>query len=75
MDDSIAYQTVVALNVSRLSGKEYKEQGQRLNTEKTFYAVMIIAHFGIVLYFFNLVTLLMFFLALIPAIVLGIFVE
>jgi len=39
------------------------------------YAGMIIAHFGIVLYFFNLVTLLIFFLALIPAIILRIFVE
>jgi len=35
MDDSIAYQTVVALNVSRLSGKEYNELGQNLNSEKT----------------------------------------
>ena len=39
------------------------------------YAGMIVAHFGIVLYFFNLVTLLIFFLALIPAIILRIFVE
>ena len=39
------------------------------------YAGMIITHFGIVLYFFNLVTLLIFFLALIPAIILRIFVE
>ena len=31
------------------------------------YAGMIIAHFGIVLYFFNLVTLLIFFIAFIPA--------
>ncbi|MFZ0483482.1 MAG: cupin domain-containing protein [Desulfobacterales bacterium] len=35
MDDSITYQTVVVLNVSRLSGKEYKERGQNLNSEKT----------------------------------------
>jgi len=35
MDDFIAYQTVVALNVSRLSVKEYKERGQRLNSNKT----------------------------------------
>jgi len=35
MDDSIAYQTLVALNVSRFSGKEYKERGQSLNSEKT----------------------------------------
>jgi hypothetical protein len=35
MDDFIAYQTVVALNVSRLSGKEYKERGRSLNSEKT----------------------------------------
>jgi len=35
MDDSIAYQAVVALNVSRLSGKEYKERGQNLNNDKT----------------------------------------
>jgi hypothetical protein len=35
MDDSIAYQAVVALNVSRLSGKGYKERGQSLNSEKT----------------------------------------
>jgi len=35
MDDFIAYQTVVALNVSRLSVKEYKERGQRLNSDKT----------------------------------------
>jgi protein-S-isoprenylcysteine O-methyltransferase Ste14 len=39
------------------------------------YAGMIVAHFGIVLFFFNLVTLLIFFLALIPAIILRIFVE
>ena len=39
------------------------------------YEGMIIAHFGIVLYFFNLVTLLIFFLAFIPAIILRIFVE
>ena len=39
------------------------------------YAGMIVAHFGIVLYFFNPVTLLIFFLALIPAIILRIFVE
>jgi len=35
MDDSIAYQTVVAIDVSRLSRKEYKERGQSLNSEKT----------------------------------------
>ena len=35
MDDSIANQAAVAINVSRLSGKEYKEQGQSLNSEKT----------------------------------------
>jgi len=35
MDDSIAYQAVVALDVSRLSGKECKEQGQSLNSKKT----------------------------------------
>lgn len=34
MDDFIAYQTVVALNVSRLSGKEYQERGQSLNSDK-----------------------------------------
>ena len=39
------------------------------------YAGMIVAHFGIVLYFFNLVTFMIFFLALIPAIILRIFVE
>ena len=39
------------------------------------YAGMIIAHFGIVLYFLNLVTLLIFFLALIPAIIFRIFIE
>ena len=39
------------------------------------YVGMIVAHFGIVLYFFNLVTLLIFFLALIPAIIFRIFVE
>ena len=33
MDDSITYQTVVVLNVSRLSGKEYKERGQNLNSD------------------------------------------
>ena len=36
MDDSIAYQTVVVLNVSRLSRKGYKERGQNVNSEKTF---------------------------------------
>jgi protein-S-isoprenylcysteine O-methyltransferase Ste14 len=39
------------------------------------YAGMIVAHFGIVLYFFNLITLLIFFFTLIPAIILRIFVE
>lgn len=39
------------------------------------YAGMIVAHFGIVLYFFNLVTLSIFFLAFIPAIILRIIVE
>jgi protein-S-isoprenylcysteine O-methyltransferase Ste14 len=39
------------------------------------YVGMIVAHFGIVLYFCNLVTLLIFFLALIPAIILRIFIE
>ena len=39
------------------------------------YVGMIVAHFGIVLYFFNLVTFLIFFLALIPAIILRIFIE
>ncbi len=39
------------------------------------YVGMIVAHFGIVLHFCNLVTLLIFFLALIPAIILRIFIE
>ena len=39
------------------------------------YVGMIVAHIGIVLYFFNLVTLLIFFLSLIPAIILRIFIE
>ena len=39
------------------------------------YAGMIIAHFGIVLYFFNMMTVLIFFLAFLPAIILRIFVE
>lgn len=39
------------------------------------YAGMIVAHFGIVLYFLNLVTLFVFFLVFIPAIILRIFVE
>jgi len=33
MDDSIAYQTAIALNVSRLSGNEYKEQRQSLGNK------------------------------------------
>jgi protein-S-isoprenylcysteine O-methyltransferase Ste14 len=39
------------------------------------YAGMIIAHLGIVVYFFNLITLLIFFLLFLPAIILRIFVE
>ena len=39
------------------------------------YAGMIVAHFGIVLYFFNLVTPSIFFLAFIPAIILRIIIE
>ena len=48
---------------------------QNQNIRHPAYAGMIIAYFGIVLYFCNLVTLLIFFLALIPAILLRIFVE
>ncbi|MCP4218900.1 MAG: isoprenylcysteine carboxylmethyltransferase family protein, partial [bacterium] len=39
------------------------------------YTGMMVAHFGILLFFFNLVTLLIFFLAFLPAIFLRIFVE
>lgn len=39
------------------------------------YAGMILANFGIVIFFFNAVTLIFFLLALIPAILLRIFVE
>ena len=39
------------------------------------YVGMIVAHFGIVLFFLNLITLLIFFVAFIPAIILRIFVE
>jgi protein-S-isoprenylcysteine O-methyltransferase Ste14 len=39
------------------------------------YAGMIIAHFGIVLFFLNPATLLIFFLMFIPAIILRIFIE
>ena len=39
------------------------------------YLGMIIGHLGIVLYFFNLITLLIFIFAFIPAVILRIFVE
>ena len=39
------------------------------------YAGMIVAHVGIILYFFNLITLLIFVFAFIPAIILRIFIE
>jgi protein-S-isoprenylcysteine O-methyltransferase Ste14 len=46
-----------------------------VQAKSTISARVVKAHFGIVLYFFNLVTLLIFFLALLPAIILRIFVE
>lgn len=61
--------------VRKVSGHRIIDSGPYRFTRHPAYAGMIAANLGIVLYFFNLVTLGIFLLLLVPAIVLRIFVE
>ena len=61
--------------VRKVNGHKIIDSGPYKYIRHPAYAGMIIAHFGALLYFFNLITLMIFFLAFIPAIILRIFVE
>ncbi len=61
--------------VRKVNGHKIIDSGPYKYIRHPAYTGMIIAHFGVLLYFFNLITLMIFFLAFIPAIILRILVE
>lgn len=61
--------------VREIDGHKIVDSGPYRHIRHPAYAGMIVANFGIVVFFFNLITLILFLLVLIPAIMLRILVE
>ena len=61
--------------VREVEAHEIVDSGPYRHIRHPAYAGMILANLGVVIFFFNLVTLILFLLVLIPAIILRIIIE